>query len=67
MRDIDGMVRNETETANNMDDMVKDSIGQIKVPSLPPLFLVLHSRTSRTHFLPWLIGTLVVTKVYLAY
>lgn len=36
MRDIDGMVRNETETANNMDDMVKDSIGQIKVPSLPP-------------------------------
>ena len=31
MRDIDAIVRNGTETANSMNDMIKESIKQIEV------------------------------------
>ena len=50
MRDIDAIARGGTGTGDNMNDMMKDSIKQIKVLALLPVFSVSHSRSSKnTH------------------
>ena len=50
MRDIDAIARGRTGTWDNMKDMIKDSIKQIKVLALLPVFPVSHSRSSKnTH------------------
>ena len=44
MRDIDAIARGGTGTGDNMNDMIKDAIKQIRVLALLPVFLVSHSR-----------------------
>ena len=68
MQNIDGMARDTTESTNRMNDVMNDSIKQIKVISQLLLFLVAHSRSPRTHIPPWVIaiGASVVTKDSLA-
>ena len=56
MRDIDALARGETGTGDDMIDMMKDSINQIKVLALLPVFPVSHSRLSRTPILSWVIA-----------
>ena len=48
MRDINATVRGGTGTGNNLDGMMMDSIKQIKVPALFPVFPVSHSRLFQT-------------------
>ena len=69
MRDIDAIARGGTGTGDHMNDMMKDSIKQIKVLALYPVFPVSHSRLSRTHIPPWVIaiGTSVVLMDFLVY
>ena len=69
MRDIDTLARGETGTGDDMNDMMKDSIKQIKVLALLPVFPVSHSRLPRTHILPWVIaiGTSVVVMDFRGY
>jgi hypothetical protein len=45
MRNIDAIVRDGTETANSMDDMIKESIKQIEVSTLLPFFFGFLSST----------------------
>ena len=50
MKDIDAIARGGTGTGDNMKDMIKDSIKEIRVLALLPVFLVSHSRLSKnTH------------------
>ena len=66
MRDIDAIARGGTGTG---DDVVKDSIQQIKVLALLPVFSVSHSRLSRTRIPLWVIAirTSVVIMGFLVY
>ena len=69
MRDIDAIAQSATGNEDDMNDMMKDSLKQIKVLALLPVFPVSRSRLSRTHILPWVIaiGTSVVVVDFLAY
>ena len=69
MRDIDAIARGGTGTGDNMNDITRESIKQIKVLALLPVFPVSHSILSRTHILPWVIaiGTSVVIMDFLVY
>ena len=69
MRDIDAMARRGTETGDDMNNMMQDSIEQIKVLALLPVFPVSRSRLSRTHIPTWVIaiGTPVVVIDFLVY
>ena len=50
MRDIGVMARGGTGAEDNMKDMIKDSIKELRVLALLPVFPVLHSRLSKnTH------------------
>ena len=46
MRNIDAIARSETGTGDNLNDKMKDSVKQIKVLALLPIFPVSHSRLS---------------------
>ena len=71
MRDIDAIARGGTGTgdSDNMTDMMKDSIEQIKVLAPLPVFPASHSRLFRTHILPWVVAieTSVVIIDFLVY
>jgi hypothetical protein len=69
MRDIYAMARGGTETGDDMNDMMQDSIKQIKVLALLPVFPVLRSSLSRTHIPTWVIAieTPVVAMDFLVY
>ena len=69
MRDIDAIARGRTGTGDNMNDMMKDSIKQIKVLAPLPVFPVSHSRLFRTHIPTWVIaiGTSVVLMDFRVY
>ena len=69
MQDIDAIARGGTGTGDNMNDMIKDSIKQIKVLALLPVFPVSHSRLSRTLIPTWVIaiGTSVVIMDFRVY
>jgi protein-S-isoprenylcysteine O-methyltransferase Ste14 len=71
MRDIDAIARGGTAMADNMNNIMKDSIKQIKVlaPSLLPVFQFHYSRLFRTHIPLWVItiGTSVVIMDSLLY
>lgn len=49
MRDIDAIARGGIGTGDNMNDIMKDSIKQIMVLALLPVFLVSRSKLSRIH------------------
>ena len=49
MREIDAIARGGTGTEDNLNDMVKDSIKQVKVLALLPVFPVSHSNIQNTH------------------
>ena len=50
MKDIDAIARGGTGTGDNMKDMIKDSIKELRVLALLPVFPVSHSRLSKnTH------------------
>ena len=69
MQDIDSIARGGTGMGDNMNDMMKESIKQIKVLVLLPVFPVLHLRLSRTHIPSWVITirTSVAVTDFLAY
>ena len=69
MRDIDVIARGGIGNGDNMNDMMKDSIKQIKVLALLPVFIFSRSRLSRTHILPWVIAieTLVAVMDFRVY
>ena len=68
MREIDAMARDSTETVDAMNNVMNDSITQIKVPSLR-LFPFPNSKLPRTHIPFWVIaiGTSMAIKGFLAY
>ena len=69
MRDIDATVRLGNGDGDNMNDMMKDSIKQIKVLALFPTFPASRSRLSRIHTQTYVfaIGTSVVLMDFRVY